>query len=171
MNAKTSTSNSEARERITLERTLRAGVEKVWKLWTTKEGLEKWWGPEGFESVVHRIDVRVGGGFEIAMTAVRPDIVQHLEAAGAPLTSHDRAVYAEVVERARLAWTSTVDFIAGVDAYESDTSVAMRALDDGRTHLVVTLDAMHDAHWTQMKTMGWDQQIGKLERLADAAAS
>src|SRR5690606_12434828 len=41
MNAKTSTSKSEARERITLERTLRAGVEKVWKLWTTKEGLEK----------------------------------------------------------------------------------------------------------------------------------
>ena len=32
--------------RITIERTYRASVEDVWDLWTTKEGIESWWGPE-----------------------------------------------------------------------------------------------------------------------------
>lgn len=156
---------AEKRERITLERTLRAPVEKVWRLWTTKEGLEKWWGPEGFRSVMSRIDVRVGGGYEIAMTAVREDIVKYLESSGLPLTSHDRGDYVEVAANARLAWTSGVDFVPGVAKYESNSSVDMRPSEGGGTHLVVTLDAMHDAHWTKMKTMGWDQQLTKLEGL------
>jgi uncharacterized protein YndB with AHSA1/START domain len=159
------TSDAEQRQRIKLERTLRAPVERVWRLWTTKEGLEKWWGPEGFASIVNRIDVRVGGGYEIAMTAVRADIVAYLESSGAPLTSHDRGDYTEVVEHARLAWTSGVDFIPGVPKYDSDSSVDMRPLADGGTHLVVTLEAMHDGHWTKMKTMGWEQQLAKLEQL------
>jgi hypothetical protein len=29
----------------------------------------------------------------------------------------------------------------------------------------VTNDAMHDEQWTRMATMGWTQQIGKLEKL------
>lgn len=56
-------------------------------------------------SVVNRVDVRVGGGFEIAMTAVQPDIVRYLESAGIPVTSYDRGDYAEVVLQARLVWT------------------------------------------------------------------
>jgi len=41
-----------------IDRTLKAPIEKVWRMWTTKEGLEKWWGPEGFSSVVTHLDVR-----------------------------------------------------------------------------------------------------------------
>lgn len=160
----TETPSSDTRQRTTVERTFRAPVDKVWRLWTTKEGLEKWWGPEGFESKVNRIDVRVGGGFEIAMTAVQPEIVQYLESSGVPVTSYDRGDYAEVVDHARLAWTSGVDFIPGVAKYDSDTCVELWP-HDGGTRVVVTLDAMHDAHWTRMKTMGWEQQLGKLERL------
>jgi hypothetical protein len=26
---------------------------------------------------------------------------------------------------------------------------------------------MHDEHWTRMATMGWTQQIGKLEKLIE----
>jgi uncharacterized protein YndB with AHSA1/START domain len=142
-------------------------VEHVWELWTTKEGLEQWWGPEGFESVVNRIDVRVGGGYEIAMTAVREDIIGYLTSTGAPLTSHDRGDYSEVVLHSRLAWTNGVDFIPGVATYESHSSVDMRP-QDGGTVLVVTLGAMHDSHWTKMKVMGWEQQLATLQALAQA---
>jgi uncharacterized protein YndB with AHSA1/START domain len=31
-----------------IERTYRASVEELWELWTTKEGFESWWGPDGF---------------------------------------------------------------------------------------------------------------------------
>jgi uncharacterized protein YndB with AHSA1/START domain len=33
-----------SRRRIALERTFVAPVEDVWELWTTKAGLESWWG-------------------------------------------------------------------------------------------------------------------------------
>jgi uncharacterized protein YndB with AHSA1/START domain len=36
------------RQKITIEHTFRATLEEVWDLWTTKEGPESWWGPEGF---------------------------------------------------------------------------------------------------------------------------
>ncbi len=65
-----------------IDRTLKASVEKVWRMWTTKEGLEKWWGPENFSSTVRHLDVRAGGRFEIVMTATLPQIIAHLKASG-----------------------------------------------------------------------------------------
>src|SRR5262245_47945643 len=41
------------RGHVTLERTFDAPIEDVWDLWTTKDGIESWWGPEGF-----RVEVR-----------------------------------------------------------------------------------------------------------------
>ena len=41
----------------------------------------------------------------------------------------------------------------------------MSATSTGGTRLIVTNDVMHDEQWTAMATMGWTQQIGKLEKL------
>ena len=49
------------RGRISVERTINASMDKVWKLWTTQEGLAKWWGPDGFRSDVQQIDLRAAG--------------------------------------------------------------------------------------------------------------
>ena len=57
------------KKKITIERTFEASVQDVWELWTTKEGIESWWGPEGFTTTVRKIDVRVGGELHYAMTA------------------------------------------------------------------------------------------------------
>ena len=32
---------------VVIERTYQARVEELWELWTTKEGFESWWAPEG----------------------------------------------------------------------------------------------------------------------------
>src|SRR5262245_59956727 len=42
-------------------RTYRATLKEVWDLWTTKEGFESWWAPEGCRVDVHEIDARQGG--------------------------------------------------------------------------------------------------------------
>jgi len=34
----------------------------------------------------------------------------------------------------------------------------------GGTRLAVTNDVMHDEMWTERARMGWEQEIGKLER-------
>jgi uncharacterized protein YndB with AHSA1/START domain len=42
------------RKRITLERVYHTDVQDVWDLWTTKDGIESWWGPGGFAVTVRR---------------------------------------------------------------------------------------------------------------------
>jgi uncharacterized protein YndB with AHSA1/START domain len=152
------------KKQFTIDRTLKAPVEKVWKMWTTKEGLEKWWGPEGFESVVRILDVRVGGRFEIVMTAVVPEIVEHLKSSGMGPSSVAKGDYTDVEANRRLAYANAIDFIPGVAPYTSTTTVELSPSPGGGTRLVVVNDAMHDDQWTEMARMGWEQQIGKLEK-------
>ena len=148
-----------------IDRTLKAPPDKVWNMWTTKQGLEKWWGPEGFTSTVLHLDVRVGGRFEIEMTAVLPEIVAHLEAAGMGKSSIAKGDYTVIDVNRRLIYNNAVDFVPGVPPYTSTTIVELSALSSGGTRLLITNDVMHDAQWTAMATMGWTQQIDKLEKL------
>ena len=90
------------KKRITIERTFDAPVEDVWELWTTKDGIESWWGPEGFTTTVHKIDVRVGGELQYAMTATAAAQIDFMKKAGMPLTNEQRVTYSEVVPRRRL---------------------------------------------------------------------
>ena len=152
-------------KQFVIDRTLKASADKVWNMWTTRQGLEKWWGPEGFTSTVLHLDVRVGGRFEIEMTAVLPEIVAHLESAGIGKSSIAKGDYTAIEVNRRLVYTNAVDFVPGVPPYTCTTVVELSATSSGGTRLLITNDAMHDEQWTAMATMGWTQQIDKLERL------
>ena len=151
------------KKRITFERDYGAPVEDVWDLWTTKEGLESWWGPEGFTIAVRKLDLRSGGILEYAMTASAPPQVEFMKRAGMPLTTLARVTYTEVVLHRRLGFTHLVDFVPGVAAYEVVTDVEFQSSPEG-TKMTVTIDAMHDDQWTQNAKMGWESQLGKLEK-------
>ena len=161
----TATQKAVNAKQFAIDRTLKAPVEKVWRMWTTKDGLEKWWGPENFSSTVRHLDVRVGGRFEIVMTAMLPEIIAQLKAAGVGESSVAKGDYTVVEANRRLVYTNAVDFVPGVPPYTSTTIVEMSATPSGGTRLVITNDVMHDEHWTAMATMGWTQQVGKLEKL------
>src|SRR5262249_15644698 len=60
------------RERVTIERTYAASIDDVWEMWTTKDGIESWWGPEGFAVIVRAIDLRPGGALDYTMRATEP---------------------------------------------------------------------------------------------------
>ena len=154
---------NEARRRITIERTFNASIVEVWDMWTTKEGLESWWGPDGFAVKVHTLDLRPGGELRYAMTAVAPDQIQFMKNAGMPVTTENRGRYVEVVPPERLVFTQVADFIPGVEPYDVATTVELEAAGDG-VRLVLTIDAMHDEHWTQMAVMGWEGELAKLAR-------
>jgi uncharacterized protein YndB with AHSA1/START domain len=162
---KTSPQKAVDSKRFTIDRSLKASIEKVWQMWTTKEGLEKWWGPQGFRSVVQHLDVRVGGRFEIVMTAILPEIIEQLRAGGMGESSVAKGDYTGIEPNRRLAYTNAVDFVPGVEPYTTTTVVEMSAIPGGGTRLVVSNDVMHDQAWTRMATMGWTQQIDKLEKL------
>jgi uncharacterized protein YndB with AHSA1/START domain len=155
-----------ARRRVSLERTFNGTVEDVWELWTTKEGIESWWGPDGFSVKVRRLDVRLGGEMLYAMTADAPDQVDFLKKAGMPVTTESLVTYTELVPLQRLGFTQLADFIPGVKPYEVATTVELETIPRG-VRLVLTLDAMHDEKWTRLAVMGWDSELGKLARVLE----
>jgi uncharacterized protein YndB with AHSA1/START domain len=157
-----------ARRRVTIERSFNASIDEVWEFWTTKDGIESWWGPPGFEVKVRTLDVRRGGELLYAMTAVAPEQIDFLKKAGMALTTESLVTYTEVVPRTRLAFTQMADFIPNVKPYEIATTVDFETQQQ-RVRLVLTLDAMHDEYWTKMAVMGWEQELGKLATLLNSA--
>jgi uncharacterized protein YndB with AHSA1/START domain len=149
---------------ITLERTYRATLQEIWEMWTTKDGIESWWGPDGFRVEVRRIDMTVGGGIEYAMIAFGAPQIEFMKKAGMPLVTENRLVYTEVVPPRRLAWRNMADFIPNVKPYEVFTQLDL--IDQHGSVLVkLGFDRMHDAHWTNMQKMGWENELTKLEKV------
>ena len=148
-------------EQITLERTYDASVEDVWELWTTKDGIESWWGPDGFEVEVRSIDLRPGGDLVYAMTAIEPPQIEFMRNAGMPLTTETRIRYTEIDPPRRLVYENIVDFVDSVEPYEVGTVLELEAVAGG-VHLTLHLDPMHDEQWTHRAVMGWESELGKL---------
>jgi uncharacterized protein YndB with AHSA1/START domain len=151
---------------MTLERTFQAPIEEVWDLWTTKEGIESWWGPDGFAVKVHQLDLRPGGDFAYAMTAIAPDQLEFLEKAGMPATTESRATFTEVDPPRRLSYNHLADFIPGVEPYQVPTTVELEETAQG-VRLTLSFEAMHDEHWTNLAVMGWEAQLNKLAKLLE----
>ena len=153
-----------SKRQISLERTYTATVEDVWALWSTKEGIESWWGPDGFAVTVRKIDLKPRGELLYAMTAVAPPQVEFMKRAGMPTTTEARITYTEVVAPNRLAYTHLADFIPGVEPYDIATLVELFPMGD-KVRMVMTLDAMHDDTWTERMVAGWENQLGKLAKV------
>ena len=157
------------KKRITLERTYDAPLEDVWEMWTTKEGIESWWGPDGFRVEVSQIDLRPGGELHYTMIAVGAEQIAFMQKAGMSVRVNNLNRFTEITPLKRLAYTSLVDFVPGKSAYDVETVVELEKTKQG-VRLVLTFDAMHDSHWTQMATMGWENELGKLDQALASAS-
>lgn len=155
---------TEPRSTFTLERSYSSTAGRVWQLWTTPEGLESWWGPNGFAVTVDELDLTPGGQLVYTMTAVGPDQVAYMEQAGMPLATQTRATYATVSPTSELSFITLADFIQGVDPYEVTTRVTITEEAD-TVRLVITVDAMHDDLWTEMSRRGEEEQLAKLDAI------
>ena len=158
------TPNTPARARFSIERSYSAAIEDCWALWTTRAGIESWWGPEGFDVTVMTIDLRAGGEMIYRMTAVAPEQVAFMQRAGMPLATEARVIYTDVSPPDRLAFKTLADFVPGVAPYEVATLVELHATATG-TRLVLTFDAMHDDVWTERARAGHESQLRKLDAL------
>lgn len=155
------------RRRIVIERTYQAAIEDVWELWTTKEGIESWWGPEGFAVKVRQLDLRPGGRMLYAMSAVAPEQIAFMKNAGMPVTTETILTYTEVTAPHRLAFTQLADFIPGVAPYDTGMLVELHAGAQG-VRMVLTIDAMHDEEWTRRAVMGWESELGRIAKALEA---
>jgi len=148
--------------KIVIERTYRARIEDVWDLWVTKDGFESWWGPQGFRAEVQAIDARVGGTLRYEMIAHSPEMIAAMKQMGQPTSHATRSRFTEVKLHERLVLTNVIDFLPGVEPYESDIAVDLFSIGGG-VRMVVTLDGMHSDEFTKMQKDGFTSQLTKLD--------
>ena len=150
------------KKRIALQRTFNASLDLVWELWTTKDGIESWWGPPGFEVKVSKLDLRAGGALEYVMTCVGAEQIAFMKQQGQPLSTPLKARYTEVSPKTLAAWMNLADFIPGVEPYEVETRLTLTPLAAESVRIDLQLDAMHNEFYTSMATQGWESELGKL---------
>jgi uncharacterized protein YndB with AHSA1/START domain len=154
---------------ITIERIYDASLEDVWELWTTKHGIESWWAPDGFSVAVDTLELEPGGRLLYSMTATGAPQVEFMRNAGMPLTTRSRKTFTEVVPTERLAYTSVVDFVPGVEPYEFLTVVDFAEVSEG-VRAAMTIEPLHDHDWTQRLVMGRENELDNLAQALAARA-
>ena len=159
-------SSSPGATKIRLERTYPTSAEQVWMLWTTSEGIESWWAPDGFTAKVHKLDLRPGGELVYTFTATAPEQVAFMTNAGMPLTTEAHKTFTELARPKRIAYNSVVDFVPGVKPYDQLTVVDLTPSGD-RVRVVMTADPMHDDEWTQRLVMGRENELNNLGKLIE----
>ena len=85
------TSNTADRE-ITTTKVFNAPLDVVWTMWTDPEHVAQWWGPRGFTTTIHDMDVRAGGEWRLVMHG--PDGRDYL----------NRIIFREVLKPERLVY-------------------------------------------------------------------
>lgn len=148
---------------VIVERTYKATLTDVWELWTTKEGFESWWGPVGFRADVHELDAKVGGALRYDMAADTPEMIAEMKRLGRPPSHPTTARFTELRPQTHLVMTNVIDFIPGVEAYESTITVDLVAQGD-RVVMTVTLSPMHTPEFSQMQKEGFGSQLTKLDK-------
>ena len=156
--------------KIQIKRHYPVKAEKIWELWTTAKGIERWWAPDGFKVDVQKLELRPGGPLVYTMTATEPPQIEFMKQAGMPLTTESRKTFTEVVPPSRLAYLSLADFIPGVMPYEFLTVVDFEPKPEG-VDVTMTVDRMHDEEWTRRLQMGRENEMDNLAKVVGRSAS
>ena len=90
---------------ISISRLFNAPIELVWEVWTNPLHLKNWWGPNGFTSTIHLMDVTIGGEFNLTMHG--PDGTDY----------KNKSVYKEIVPLKKIVYEhiSHPKFLATID--------------------------------------------------------
>ena len=149
--------------KFVMERTYRASVNELWELWTTKEGFESWWPPEGSRTEVHAIEACLNGKLQYDMIAETPEMVAVMKELGLPASHVEHARFSEFRPLERLVLAIMMDFLPGVEPYESTLTVEFFPGGEW-VRMVVTLSPMHDEEFRKMAAEGLASQFRNLDK-------
>jgi uncharacterized protein YndB with AHSA1/START domain len=139
MDAKNADTQWAAEREIVLSRVFDAPRDLVFDAWTDPEALAEWFGPKGFVTTTHEIDVRVGGRWRFEMRG--PD----------GTCFPNRMEYLEIKRPERLV----IDHGSDVDndPHRFRVTITFDAQSDGKT--VVTLRQLHPSKAQRDATIGF----------------
>jgi uncharacterized protein YndB with AHSA1/START domain len=153
------------KDKIVVKRQYKADLGQIWDLWTTKEGFESWWGPQGFRSEVESLEAKPGGQLRYAMIAATTEMIAAMTGMGQEPSHSVTSTYKELKPRERLVIANVIDFLPGVAPYEADMTVDFSA-QGGVVSMVVTLAPLHSEEMSQRQLEGFNSQLSKLDQLA-----
>jgi uncharacterized protein YndB with AHSA1/START domain len=93
MHEGTKGARSTADREIVITRVFDAPRELLWKAWTDPQQVVQWWGPRGFTTTIHEMDVRPGGVWRQTMHG--PDGTDY----------PNKSVFIEVVKPERIVYS------------------------------------------------------------------
>ena len=135
---------------IVITRLFDAPREVVFKAWIDPAHVAQWWGPNGFTTTIHEMDVRPGGVWRFIMHG--PDGVDY----------QNKILYVEIVEPERLVYVHGDD--GDTDQFRTTVTFAEQ---DGATRL--TMEALfaskadRDRHVEEFGAIdGGKQTLGRL---------
>ena len=146
-----------------------AEVRDLWELWTTKEGFESWWGPEGFRVQVHKLDLRAGGELVYDMIASAPEQIEFMKKANMPLSHRTRGRFGDIAPLRHLELLHIIDFIPGLKPYEHRMRVEFCS-EQGAARMVITVEPHSTPEWSQRAAMGMESQLTKVHGILAAKA-
>jgi uncharacterized protein YndB with AHSA1/START domain len=139
---------------IVIERIVDAPPDLVFRCWTDKAHLARWWAPHGFTNPVCEIDVRIGGAWRIVMRG--PDGTEY------PCGG----VYQEIVPGERLVFTNIATDAAGQTVLDGRTTVTFAPI-NGKTRMTVSTGAIalvdYAVAYLQGMQAGWTQILERLD--------
>lgn len=152
---------------ISFERVYDAPIDDVWALWTTKEGLEEWYAPEGLRLDVLLLEPRVGGAFKHVMTAVSDEAIAYHAKLGRSPEARISARFVEIDHHRRLRIRFDIDFVPGTPSYPYDMLVELSE-EGGRVRMILTADRHPDAEMNRGAIMGFTSQLQRFESALSA---
>jgi uncharacterized protein YndB with AHSA1/START domain len=153
--------HSTAEREILISRLVNAPRELVFKVWTEKEHLEKWWGPDGFTTTTSEFDFKPGGTWIHMMhgpdgidypnevyyqTIVPPERIEYEHGGGDEVGVNDAAFHA----------------IVTFEDVEGKTRVTMRSVfitQKQRDHVVEKYGAIEGGHQHLANLEAYVQEI------------
>lgn len=157
-------SDSSSRGTFVIKKTYNSEIQDVWDLWTTKDGIESWWGPDKFVVTVESLDFRPGGSLLYTMKPIDTDMAAGMKRAGMPVESRLKITFLEIETLRRINYFSAIDFVPDAAPYDVTTIVEFKMV-GGQVHMTVTCDTMHDDVWTERARAGRTSELGKLDKI------
>ena len=143
---------------VVVTRRFKVGPEVLWEWWTDPARIVRWWGPAGFRTTIHEMDVRKGGVWDHVMHG--PDGTDY----------PSKARFTDVVRHARLAYTLE----GGTPAERISCEVSWTFVAEGRGAVVTmrmvfpTVEARDRAQKALGVREAGVETLNRLAALADA---
>jgi uncharacterized protein YndB with AHSA1/START domain len=138
---------------LQIRRSFSASPTKVYKAWTEKDQFSSWFAPtEEYKTVIHDLDVRVGGKYRVEMQAPNGNL--HIV----------RGIYSEVIPARKLvfswSWETKQDW--------GETEVTLEFQETARgTDLVLTHKRFPSREARDEHNQGWAGCLDRLGKLVD----